>query len=235
MYGKFMAGLDIDALYTQIYNDTVDSPVTSSLIAAEADILDDDIVASSVPRMQAGMRDINSVISSSFAVGRSIIEDTRTKVVAKFSAELKYRLLPIAQEKWRIHLDWNKNVVATYAEIIKFYFLSRIDADEINYAMAAKDRLWPFTVLDFERAALGSLQGATNSKTDVAGASTAARALSGALSGAAMGAMIGSYWNTAATTTTSSAGTVTTAGSSAGSMYGAGVGAVLGAAAALTY
>ena len=236
MYGKFMAGLDIEALWTQEYNDTIDSSVVNDLIAAEGALIDDEIETTSIPRLQTGMRDLNSVMSSSFVVGKSLIEDTRTKMVAKFSADLKYQLIPIAQSRWQTHLDWNKQVVSIYAEVMKLYFSAKTDIDEVNYAMAAKNVLWPFTVLDFERAALGALQGATNSKTDVAGASTASRVLSGALTGAAMGAMVGGQiTRTAATTTTNAAGaTVSTAGTTFAGV-GAGVGALLGIAAAATY
>jgi hypothetical protein len=227
MYGKFMAGLDVESLWSQIFEGTVNSPEVSSLVVAEGALLDDDIETNSIPRLQTGMRDINAVMGSSYVIGRAIIEDARVKSIAKYSAELKYHLIPVASSRWSTHLEWNKGVVGVYAEIMKLYYSTKIDVDEINYSMVAKHRLWPFTVLDFERAALGALQGAINSKTDVAGASTASKVIGGALSGAAMGAMVGSNFNTAATTTT--------AASSAGTVYGAGIGAALGIAAALTY
>lgn len=241
MYGKFMAGLDIEALWTQEYNDTIDSSVVNDLIAAEGALIDDEIETTSIPRLQTGMRDLNSVMSSSFVVGKSLIEDTRTKMVAKFSADLKYRLIPVAQSRWQTHLDWNKQVVSIYAEVMKLYFSAKTDIDEVNYAMAAKNILWPFTVLDFERAALGALQGATNSKTDVAGASTASRVLSGALSGAAMGAMVGGAIKTSSDVGSLGSavyGTGANAANVVGYSYagaGAGVGALLGIAAAATY
>lgn len=233
MFGKFMAGLDIETLWAQLYEDTINSPVINNLVAAESALYDDEIEENSLPRLQVGMRDINSVVSSTFIVGKALVEDTKTKMVSKFSADLKYRLIPVAQERWTAHLNWNKLVVATYAELMKLYFSAKSDIDEINYSMAAKARLWPFTVLDFERAALGALQGATNSKTDVAGASTTAKVLSGAMGGAAMGAMIGGQITQTAPTY-NAAGAMTSAGTTYAG-WGAGVGAVLGAAAALTY
>jgi len=234
MFGKFMAGLDIEALWEQLYTSTLESSAVGDLIAAEGDLIDDEIEESSLPRLQTGMRDMNAVMSSSFVVGKSLIESTRTKVINKFSADLKYRLIPIAQERWTTHLNWNKLVVGTYAEIMKLYFSAKTDVDEINYAMAAKNTLWPFTVLDFERAALGALQGATNQKTDAAGASTMSRVLSGALSGAAMGAMVGGQVAPATVASTSATGVVTPA-SSGGAGYGAIAGAAFGAAAAYYY
>ena len=235
MYGKFMAGLDIEALWTQEYNDTIDSPVVSSLIAAEGNLIDDEIEQTSLPRLQTGMRDLNAVMSSSFVVGKSLIEDTRTKMVAKFSADLKYRLIPVAQERWNTHLNWNKLVIGTYAEIMKFYYSAKTDVDEINYAMAAKNILWPFTVLDFERAAIGSLQGATSSKQDVAGASTASRVLSGALTGAAMGAQVGAAVGAGVNVVKDAAGNVISNSSGAGAGIGAVAGAVMGGLAAYLY
>lgn len=236
MYGKFMAGLDIEALWTQVYTDTLESTVVNSLIAAENALLDDEIEEVSLPRLQSGMRDINSILSSNYSVSKAIIEDTKTKQMNKFSAELKYNLIPIAQRRWEAHLDWNKLVVATYAEIMKLYFSAKIDVDDVNYAMIAKDRLWPFTVLEFERAALGALQGATTSKADVAGASTASRVISGAMTGAAMGAMLGGQiTNTAATQAAKAAGTLAAGQTVSYASMGAGVGTILGAAAAFTY
>ena len=235
MYGKFMAGLDIDALYDQMFEATVNSPEVENLVSAEAALMEDDIDTNAVPRLQTGMRDIGSIMSSTFVVGKALLEDSRVKLTEKFRAQLKYNLIPVAQARWTTHLAWNQGVVGVYAEIMKFYFSAKTDVDEINYAMAAKDVLWPFTVLDFERAALGALQGATNSKENVAGASTTARVISGALSGAAMGAMVGNYVSPA----TQAVGEVGKAGyqpaSSGGAGYGAIGGAVLGAAAAYYY
>ena len=219
LYGKFMAGLDIDVLYSQLFEDTVNAPEINDLVSAEASLLDDDIETNIIPRFQVGMRDINSVMSSSFLVGKAIIEDARVKSLSKFSAELKFRMIPIATQRWQTHLEWNKNTVMAYAEIMKLYFSAKMDIDDFNYSMDAKDKLWPFTVLEFERAALGALQGARNESREVAGASTAAKAVSGALSGAAVGGMVGGGISGATT------------GSTMG-LPGAIIGGVLGAASA---
>ena len=192
MYGKFMAGLDIDTLYSQLFEDTVNAPEVNNLVSAEVTLLDDDIETNILPRFQTGARDINSVMCSSFVVGKSLIEEARIKMLSKFSAELKYRIIPIVTERWKTHLAWNEDVVKTYAEIMKLYYSAKMDIDSTNYGMAVKDKLWPFTVLEYERAAIGALQGATTTTSDVAGTSQARKAIGGAMSGAAMGAMVGS-------------------------------------------
>ena len=188
MFGKFIAGLDIDTLFSQIFEDTVNSPEVNDLVAAEGALIQDD-VDEAVTAIEVGMRDINSVQASTFVIARAIPRDTKIKVLEKFRSELKYRLIPVATDRWKTHLEWNKGVIVTYAEIMKLYYASKMDITDFNYTMDVKDKLWPFTVLDYERACLGALQGATKTSSDVAGASTASKALSGAASGAAMGAM----------------------------------------------
>jgi len=189
MYGKFMAGLDIDTLFSQIFEDTVNASEVSDLVSAEGALLDDDIDANVLPRFQVGMRNINSVMTSSYIIGKSLIEDSRVKSLSKFSSELKYKLIPVVTERWKSHLQWNDNVIRMYAEIMKLYYLVKIDVDKMNYAMASKDLLWPFEVLDYERANLGALQGASKTTTESDGGSRTAGAIGGAMTGAAAGAM----------------------------------------------
>jgi hypothetical protein len=118
-------------------------------------------------------------------------------------------MIPVVSDRWKAHLGWNKDVVMNYAEIMKLYFSAKMDTDDINYTMAAKDKLWPFTVLEYERAALGALQGATTTTSDVAGSSQTQRAIGGALSGAAVGGYLA-------------------ASTAMGGPVGAGIGALLG-------
>jgi len=192
MYGKFMAGLDVEVLYDQIYGDLMEGAVTHNLVSAEAAFLSDELASDTIPRYEAGMRDLNAVVSSTFVVGKALLEETRVKAVAKYSAGLQYALLPVAAQRWQTHLEWNKGVVVTYAEIMKLYFSAKMDVDNQNTEMVAKNRLWPFTVLDYERVAIAALQGATKSSSSAAGSSGVGRAISGVLGGAASGAMIGS-------------------------------------------
>jgi hypothetical protein len=191
MFGKFMAGLDIDVLFSQIFNDTVGGAEATALVNAESDLLQDEIENKILPGFELGARDINSVMSSAFVNGKAaIMGDAKIKSINKFSSELDYRLISTAVEKWKTHLNWNERVVLNFAQIMKFYYTARMDITDFNTSMAAKDTLWPFTVLDYERAALGTMQGATSS-SGTAGSSQAQRSMSGALGGASAGAAIG--------------------------------------------
>jgi len=225
MYGKFMAGLDIEVLYEEIFGNLMEGPVTHNLVSAEAAFLSDDLESTELPRFELGMRNINAVMSSTFVIGRALLEEARQKNLAKYSAGLQYALIPVASERWRAHLEWNKGVIGMYSEIMKLYFSAKIDVDTHNEEILVKDRLWPFTVLEYERAAIGALQGATTTNHKAAGGSTMSRLLSGALSGAAMGSMmmggggagVAGGWMASAGGMAAGAGT---AGAASGAMMG---------------
>ena len=65
-----------------------------------------------------------------------------------------------------------------------------MDTEEHNQRLAAKNTLWPFTVLEYQRAALGALQGATNQGGGGAESSQIGKSIGGAMSGAATGFMV---------------------------------------------
>lgn len=190
MFGKFMAGLDIEVLFNQSMEDTMNATALNELVSNEATVLEDDIIESASPRFTTGMRDINSVMSSTFVVGKAMMEVGRTKALSAFSAKARYALVPAVVERWKSHLDWNRNVILVYSEMMKLYFASKIDVTGFNYDMLQRNKMWPFTAMEFERAALGVLQGAQN-VSDMTQPSKAQKAIGGALTGAAAGFQIG--------------------------------------------
>ncbi len=191
MYGKFMAGLDLEVIFDEIFEDTINGTVVGNIISQEADILSDDIENEALPRFQVGMRDINSVMSSTFVVGEAMMEVGRTKALSRFSADLRGKLLPIVAERWKAHLGWNQTVIEMYAQIMKFAVISKMDVDNHNLEIGAKNVLWPFNAIQYETTALGAVSGATNTSSEVAGGSKVGKAIGSAMTGAASGAMMG--------------------------------------------
>lgn len=165
MYGKFMAGLDVESLFEQMLHDVQNTETIQAASVAHRDLLDDDIEENILPRFKAGMRDINSVMASSFVIGQSIIESARVKKLAEFDADLRYKLVPVAAEVFNSHLTWNKDVIKIYIEVMKTAMAADMEQTKANYEMAVAEAIWPFTILDYERANIGALQGASTSKT----------------------------------------------------------------------
>jgi hypothetical protein len=197
MFGKhktYMQDVNVDKLYSDIFTETVNSAEIKALVVAEGKLMDEEIEVNSYPRLMTGARDLNAVMSSTFVIGKSNIEISRVKSLSKFSAGLKYTMIPVALDRWKTTLEWNKGIVQMYAQTVQMYMAGTLDINEQKYAMYAKNTLWPFTVLDHERAALGAMQAAQTSKSVAGdgGPSTSTKVLGGALSGAAMGATVGS-------------------------------------------
>ncbi len=194
MFGKFMAGFDLEVLWNQLHSDTTYDLTIDDLISAESALLDDEI-DTELATMKSNMRDLNAVMTTGFMIVEGNVRDMKIKSIAKERIDLRGKFADLSQKRWETTLSWNKSVVDLYSEIVNLYFLSKMDVENYNYSMATKNLLWPFTVLDYYRAAVGSLSGATSSSTDIKGASPAEKMISGALGGAAMGRMVGSNLN----------------------------------------
>jgi hypothetical protein len=166
MYGKFMAGLDIEVLFDQIFTDSTQGTIIDNLVSVHAGILSDDVAQEAYPRFNTGLRDINSVMSSTFAVGRAMIEAQRVKEVSRFDAETRYRMIPVAVTRWQTHLQWNRDVINTYLKMLEGWVKVRSDLISQDFEMAEKDSMWPLRVLKHEGAAIGILTGATSTEEE---------------------------------------------------------------------
>lgn len=181
IYGKFLAGLDIDTLHSQLIESSVEAPFVNNAVASESSLLSSDISTNVSPRLNVGNDNILSAFSGYFQEAENIVNDVKNLCVNKFEKQLKYSMLPVANSRWAIHLSWNKGVVDYYSSLMELFFAVKIDAEDRNLSMAAKNVLWPFTVLEYEKAGLGALQGAKTmiAKEGAAGSSSAAKVVSG--------------------------------------------------------
>jgi len=48
------------------------------------------------------------VLSSSFVIGKAMLETARTKALSKYDAELRHAMLPVAAARWQTHLSGTK-------------------------------------------------------------------------------------------------------------------------------
>jgi len=191
MFGKFMAGMDIEALWLQVLSVVVDNDIVDESSKAHKALLDDELESNILPRYQVGMRDINSVISSTFVMGKSLLEEATVKQLAQYDADMRIKLVPVAAEVFGKHMAWNQGVVSSYIEVMKLAFLIQSDARAANTTDAVKSKLWPYTVVNYHRDVVSALNGPRSESTETAGGpSKAQSALSGAMGGAALGASI---------------------------------------------
>lgn len=190
MFGRFMGALDICDLWGFMYENVLHSPEIEAAVTAHSAVLAHDIESNTLPRFNAGMRDINSVMASSFIIGRSLIEQERVRDVNKFQADIRIRALAEATSMWKSHLDWNKSVVTVFNDMNKQYYMTTLDVNDANLGYLAKHAMWNLNLFENLRGFLGALGGgsATSSMNEP---SKTQKVLGGAMAGASLGMMTG--------------------------------------------
>lgn len=191
MYGKFMAGLDIEVLWTQLYNASVSGTEISDAIAAQSDILQDEIDTKVLPNLLAGYRDIGAVISTAFTTSKALVVAAKVKTLADSESKLRLHMFDMAQARTQDHLNWNKSVIQMYADMMKLYYSAKFDDEARKMEWEVKDTLWNVSLFDYARAFLGAINGAPAAKNELQ-PSQATKAVSMAMAGAGAGAQISS-------------------------------------------
>ncbi len=203
------SGTTLDNLIAGVLDET---RILTSIAAFTAD-LDARLVAEILPRFEAGMRDINAVTSSAFAIGRALIEENQDRQVAKYDADLRMKVFSDdALRVIALKLEYQKAAAQMVAEAYRVKIVAKKEEMDVNIKIEESDALWDLEVFQYGANLLAGIGGGTNSP-NTKRPSQSQSMIGGALSGAAAGAMVGA-----------------TAGVP---WLGAGIGAVLGAASSL--
>jgi len=197
-------GTTLDTLISNVLDDTrIDNVVNE--YAAD---LDARLISDVLPRFNAGMRDINMVVSSAFVIGRANIEENQDRQVAKFSADIHNKAA--SDDAIRIiglKLEYQRVVSTMLVEAYRMKIVAKGEQNDTNMKIDEYDALWDLDVFTHGGNLLAAIGGGVQPRYRQP--STAQSMLGGAMSGAAMGAM-----------------------ASGGNPYGIAAGAFLGAAAA---
>lgn len=184
------------------------STVVTDATTAHAALLDDRLTTEVLPRFQAGMRDVNAVISSSFVLGQAVLEAFNTRDVAEFSARLRLQKEADGLELVRMKMSFKDSITKTIVEARRIKAVLKKEELDEQIALDEKEYRWPLELYQHGANMLSSISGSAVSVPDkVQRPST----LGGVLSGAASGAMLGT------------ASTIP-----GGTLIGAGLGAILG-------
>lgn len=194
MFGKFMAGLDVHDLWADTLEDVVNGPEIANAVVNQWVTIQDEMDQTIVPKFMAGMRDINSVQSSTFVMGKALMQSQAIKAVNKFMGDLKLHALDLSVTMWAKHLDWNQGVIHTYEDMFKLYYGITTEIDKNSLEWKAKDAMWDFNLFDGVRSITGALNGAAAMQSKNEPNNSAGGILGNALGGAAAGAQVGGGW-----------------------------------------
>jgi len=194
----------VTAIVTKVDAEIFDDTYIDADIASYTALLDDNIVNTVLPRFDAGMRDVNAVMTSAYAVGRAIIEGMKVRDVNKYAADLRNKF----------HIQRNDSIIRTGIELskqeVQKYDIWRsmlhytVEANRIaivaekeqndgTTALAVGEAKWPFELFMYAANLLASIGGGTYiPPTNIADApSSGQTALGGAMAGASIGAAVG--------------------------------------------
>lgn len=184
-------GTGLDTLISDILDHTrVDDAATE--YAAD---LDARLTGEILPRFQAGMRNINAVVSSAFVIGRALIEENQDRLADKFNADI--HLKSFGDDAIRVvgmKLEYQKQVAQMLAEIYRVRIVAKKEELETNIRIDESDALWDFEIYQYAANLLAAPGGGTvvpQVKQPNAERSMIGGAIGGAMTGAASGAMIG--------------------------------------------
>jgi hypothetical protein len=161
LFGNCMAGLDIDGLWNKTVGNILSPDVIKNHKEEEKEVVNTKVEMETLPSFLAELRDSNAVVSSSFIIGKSVIEDKRIKDIEKIDANSFDSLFPKITESFTNTLNWSKDEVTTYAYYLRDYYTFRFLSDETDYRRDVDNILWPFTVMEYERKGLGAFHPVT--------------------------------------------------------------------------
>jgi hypothetical protein len=192
----------VDAAVAKADAAVFDDTYINSDIAAFRVKIDEQIVNTVLPRFQAGLRDVNAVMSSAFVVGESIIEASATTDVTKYGTDLRVKLVlqrndfiqkgveAILRDLYA-DVESTKNVAHYTIEANRMGIASLKDKKDEENTILVKDGRWDLETYQYGCNLLAAIGGGTVVPASTGGPSTAQSAIGGALSGAAIGSAVG--------------------------------------------
>jgi len=182
---KNLALYDVDTKYSA-YTQITD-PLIADSISQHSAILDDEYATKILPAFEAGMSDINAVMSSAFVIGRGILLDTKQKQVSKFTKDLQLQAFDWASKRVSLNMEMHRLLVTSSTEITRMYAAVKLEADKEFFDLNEKDARWNLSLFQYGTHVMASISGTAVQTQTVPHPSKIAGALSGALSGAAAG------------------------------------------------
>lgn len=181
------SGTGLDTLISNVLSD---SRIQDEIDAYEAMLVASKL-ATTFPRFEAGMRNINSVMSSAFVTGKALIEEEITRDVAKFAADLRMRshsedALKVIQMK----LEYQKAVSHMIIEAYRIKIVAKKEESDLTVDYDVADGKWDLEVFQYGANLMAAPGGGTAIPSGKKGG--AGSVLAGGISGAAAGAVAGS-------------------------------------------
>ena len=222
----------------------LDSTQISAATSTYSAIVHADVTQRALPTFQAGMRDINAVMSSAFVIGEALITAEEARNVAKFTSDLTlsqwsdrnkallnaamglvdadYKVFQgktaVAEMIGKFYIqgtEYKRSLTQSLVDVLRMKIVAKKEETDENLRIQIARRKWDLELTQYEASMLGSAGGG-HAVSQGTGDRSAGSTISSVLGGVMAGASIGSMFNDAT-------------GGNWGSIGGAVAGGVLGA------
>lgn len=187
-----------------------EADITTDVANLEAQLRtlkNDRLTGTVLPRFEAGMRDINAVVSSAFVIGRATIEADADAEVTQEAArhgsklriavkatdgqvgELNLKKAELINKAYQVDADFEKLAAQLMVEAYRIKIVAKKEEIDANQEHDVADAKWDLEVFQYGANVMASVAGGTSYPTGKK--NVAMSAIGGALSGAAAGAATG--------------------------------------------
>lgn len=201
--------IDWETIFPVIYElavDLVDTYINHDVyiegrVAAHAAILDTDLSTKVYPKFQAGMRDMNAIMTSAYTIGMANLLLDRNDKLDRFTADMELQMVKdrnsminqAVSEIMRLFLqrvEFQRALAALQVDYARLSIAAKADEATENKGIEAEEQKWGMAKYQYLANMIAALNGGTLSIPNSEG-NKSARVLGSSLSGAAAGAMIG--------------------------------------------
>ena len=198
----------IDAAVAKLDGAVFDDTYVTSEVTAFGNELDDQIENIVLPRFKGGMRDVGAVMTSAFVVGQAIIEGMRNRDVAKFSADLRFKLniqrndfvykgVETMLRDYMAKMEFEKSYMHYAIEAYRMRIVSEKEKKDTENSISVSDGRWDLETYQYGANLLASIGGGTMIPSGNDAPSKFQSGIGGALAGAAVGGAVGGGWGAA--------------------------------------
>ena len=200
LVGQFISGTSANV---SLPTAMTDADIQADIDALEAQLTtlkDNRLTGTILPRFEAGMRDINSVVASAFVIGRATIESDAdmevTRDVASHGSKLRISVratdVQVAETTLKAvmgKVEFQKALSQLMVEAYRIKIVAKKEESDTMQEYDVADAKWDLETFQYGANLLAAPSGGVGVPSGKR--STATSAIGGALSGAAMGAVAG--------------------------------------------
>lgn len=191
----------ISAARSEYDNNVVDTTQIDDDINAFASVLDDRLDYIEIPKLKAGYRDANAVMSSAFAIAEGIVRGMAMRDVAKYATELRLKNHDL-RVQWILksaemmltnlmkRVQFEQAVAQISVEAKRIHIVASKEEIDQQSAFDEADGRWDLETFQYGANVLAAIGGGTTA-VGRERPSKAQSAIGGAMSGAAAGAAVG--------------------------------------------